>query len=465
MSSDSLRLLEIVDKIQAGSPCRMIDFDAKVLPKRLDQLVKEYEIRYDPENPLPADDSLADDVFKAGLRLFLDVGIFCIDNGRILKFEENEVTTCLRNLTPEVVVGAGRDTRKLYRRNVEDPRPPVISGGSLGGPLSPGRPFVDAMTSIALEPMVSMMIGGSLQEVEGRRLTIGTPVEVHAARCEAMWMREAAVRAGRPGLHLVGSSTATSAAAEIACSDPLMGYRPTDGRNACVLTSLKIDYNMLNKVKHFLDYSTFISTYMDEMIGGYTQGPEGTAICAVASELTNMLVNQATYQAICIVHLHHVNTTDRMCLWAQNLVGQALARNTKIIDFQTCMTSAGPCTEMILYETAAVALGVPSGVNLTGIMSAGSKLKDRYTGLEQRFFGEVGYAAARLKRKTANELITRILPKYEGRFENPPHEKTFQDCYDTEKLKPREEWLKIYEKVKLDLLDLGLDLRYDQETP
>jgi hypothetical protein len=73
-----------------------------------------------------------------------------------------------------------------------------------------------------------------------------------------------------------------------------MGYRPTDGRNACVLTSLKIDYNMLNKVKHFLDYSTFISTYMDEMIGGYTQGPEGTAICAVASELTNMLVNQAT---------------------------------------------------------------------------------------------------------------------------------------------------------------------------
>jgi len=461
MSSDGLKMVEIYDKAQVGSPCKMMDFDARILPKKLAELVKEHEIRYDPGHPVPSDNSLADDVYEAGLRLFLDAGILCIDSEKLIRFDEDEVKTCLRNLVPEVTVGAGRDTHRICRREVEDPRPPTVFGGPFGGPLSPGRPFVDAMTSMAKEPILSMIYYGSLEEVEGRRVTIGSPVEVHAARCESRWMREAAARAGRPGMHLVGSS-AQSAAAEIANSDPISGYRPTDGRNACLLTSLKIDYNMMNKVKHFLDYSTSIYTYYVDLVGGYTGGPEGTAIAAVASHLGNMIINQATYQAICIVHIHNVNTTSRMCVWAQNLVGQAIARNTKIITFHTCMTSSGPCTETILYEAAATALGVPTGVNLLGVMGTGSKLKDRYTGLEQRFYGETGYAASRLKREAANELTKQILPKYEGYLKNPNRGKTLQECYDLEYLKPKKEWLEIYEKVKQDLADLGLEYKYDE---
>jgi len=456
LDSAGLRLLEIVERSQTGPPCKETDFDIKLLGKKLEGLVKEYDIKYDPANPMPADNSLADDLYEAGLRLFLDLGIFCMDKQTLIKFDDAEVKACLRDLIPEVVLGAGRDARRLKRREVEDPTPPTLFGGPFGGLLSPGRPFVDAMTSMAKEPIISMLYYGSLEEIEGRRVIGGSPIELHAARCESRWMREAAARAGRPGMHLVGSA-ALSAAAEIANSDPVSGYRPTDGRNACLLTSLKIDYNTLNKVKHFLDYSTFIYTYYVDLVGGYA-GPEGTAITAVASHLANMIINQATYQAICIVDIHEVNTTNRKCVWAQNIVGQAIARNTKIITFHTCMPSSGPCTEVILYEAAAIALGVPAGVNLLGVMGTGSKLKDRYTGLEQRFYGETGYAATRLRREDANELTKQMLERYEGSLKSPNRGKTLQECYNIETLKPKQEWLEIYEKVKRELTDLGLNI-------
>ena len=407
MSSNSFLLLEIIDKSRIGPVCKSDYFDAKLLPTKLKELVKEYDIRYDPEHPIPSDNSLADDLFEAGLKLFIDIGVLCLDTERLIKFDENEVKAFLRDLIPEVIVGEGRDSRKIYSRKVEDSKPPIVFGGPAGGPLSPGKPFVDAMTSMAKESIVSMIVYGSLKEIEGRPIVAGSPIEIHATRCEAMWMREAAARAGRPGMHIVGSF-AQSAAAEIAASDPKIGYRPTDGRNAYLLTSLKIDYNILNKVKHFLDYSTFIYAYHNDLIGGYTGGPEGTAIAAVASHLANAIINQASYQAICIPHIHYVNSTHRMCVWAQNIVGQAIARNTKIINFHTCMTSAGPCTDMILYETAVGGLSVPTGVNLLGVMATGSREIDRYTGLEQRFFGEVGYAATSLKREDANELVKQI---------------------------------------------------------
>lgn len=194
MDSAGLRLLEIVERSQTGPPCKETDFDIKLLGKKLEDLVKEYEIKYDPANPLPADNSLADDLYEAGLRLFLDLGIFCMDKETLIKFDDGEVKACLRDLIPEVVLGAGRDARRLQRREVEDPTPPTIFGGPFGGLLSPGRPFVDAMTSMAKEPIISMIYYGSLEEVEGRRIIGGSPIELHAARCESRWMREAAAR-------------------------------------------------------------------------------------------------------------------------------------------------------------------------------------------------------------------------------------------------------------------------------
>ena len=455
MTSGAFRLLDAVDRTRNGPPCKARDFDLKLLPSRIQDLQKEYGIKYDPDRPVNDDNSLADALYQAGLRLFLDVGVLCVDTDRRITFTEDEVKQALRDQPGRVLVGQGKDAREMYCRKIEDSTRPVIFGGPVGGLVSPGRPFLDAITSMAKEPIISMVQYGSISSIEGRPIIIGSPLEIHAARCESRWMREAAARAGRPGMHLMGSS-AQSAAAEIANSDPIMGYRPTDGRNTCLLSSLKIDYNQLNKVKHFLDYSTFICAYHNDLIGGYTRGADGSAIACVASAIANVMVNCATYHCIGAPHIRYVSTTNRMSIWADHLVSQALSRNTHLISFASLISSAGPCTEMLLYETAVFGLLAVSGANLMGTMGYGSKRPDRCTGLEEKFLGEIGYAATGLRRDEANEITNKILPRYENKFENPPPGKTFQQCYDSEKLIPTSEWQGLYESAKHEIRNLGI---------
>ena len=80
------------------------------------------------------------------------------------------------------------------------------------------------------------------------------------------------------------------------------------------------------------------------------------------------------------------------------------------------------------------------------------------TGLDQRFLGEVGFAAADIKRDEVNEITKKILIKYESLIDNPPQGKPFQECYDSKKLKPTAEWQNMYEAVKKEITGLGIPI-------
>ncbi|MBC7126652.1 MAG: monomethylamine:corrinoid methyltransferase, partial [Candidatus Methanosuratus sp.] len=82
---------EVIDRTETGTYMEEADFDLKIVAKKCKELVKEYDIRYDPKQIITSDDSLADDVFEAGLRLALESGIYCIDTKRIVKFDEYEL--------------------------------------------------------------------------------------------------------------------------------------------------------------------------------------------------------------------------------------------------------------------------------------------------------------------------------------------------------------------------------------
>ncbi|HAX98758.1 MAG TPA: hypothetical protein DCY12_07710, partial [Candidatus Atribacteria bacterium] len=58
--------------------------------------------------------------------------------------------------------------------------------------------------------------------------------------------------------------------------------------------------------------------------------------------------------------------------------------------------------------------------------------------LDTRFLHDVGYAATRLNRQKANEIVKALLAKYEDRIKakNPPIGKKFQECNDLKTLKP-----------------------------
>lgn len=49
-----------------GKPCLEREYDLG-LSGKLREVVREYEIKYDPDTPVLSDDSLADDIFEAAL--------------------------------------------------------------------------------------------------------------------------------------------------------------------------------------------------------------------------------------------------------------------------------------------------------------------------------------------------------------------------------------------------------------
>ena len=64
-----ISFFEVLDRAMTGPHCPESDFEMKVLFPKIQEVVSKYDIKYDPDNPVPADDTLADRVFQAGLPL------------------------------------------------------------------------------------------------------------------------------------------------------------------------------------------------------------------------------------------------------------------------------------------------------------------------------------------------------------------------------------------------------------
>ncbi|MEM2897508.1 MAG: monomethylamine:corrinoid methyltransferase, partial [Candidatus Bathyarchaeia archaeon] len=255
----TFKLFDIVERSRRGSLVKESDFEAKLLPNRLKELVNEYDIRRDPEVLIPSDNDLADSVFKAAYDLILDLGVYCTDTGRIIKIYEEDLKEALNSLPEKTIVGSGREAREVGFRSIEDKKPPTVIGALAGGVCS-SENYLNILTSIAMEPGVDMLCAGSLTEIEGMPIVSHSPVEIHAAQCEARWMREAASRAGRPGLCLIGSSFEW-AAADAASFNPNYGFRSTDAGLACIIYPMKISFNILSKIKHYLECERPIFAY------------------------------------------------------------------------------------------------------------------------------------------------------------------------------------------------------------
>ena len=110
--------LELYRRATTGEICAEKDFDLKRFIPAVRRLVKKYGIAYDPATPVPSDDDLADRLWEAGRRLFLDVGVYCVDTERVIRFDEAELDQALAHAPAP---------RRAGKRAVlpDDPRPPA----------------------------------------------------------------------------------------------------------------------------------------------------------------------------------------------------------------------------------------------------------------------------------------------------------------------------------------------------
>ena len=454
-------LSQVIERAEEGPVSSEKDFDLRILAPKLNEVVKEYDIHFDREQIIPSDDSLADDLWKAAFELYLEVGTFCITSSRRILFREDEIKEALAHATSHISVGCGRDARDMYHRDVEDERRPFASLGPMGQSCDEEL-FVPISMAYMQEPIADGMTAPMLERINGIAIKAGAPSEVVGAVAHAMMLREAARRVGRPGMFVMSVATAATDGAQIAASNPEWGERVSDGRFVGALAELKVDYSLLRKAVHFHQYGCFVSTLSGPIVGGYT-GTEGAAVLGVAYHLQGLLVSQSHLTCSFPIHMKHSCTTAPETLWSTGLVEQAVARNSKLISFTKGKAAAGPCTDMVLHEAAAQGLiGTVSGGNLYMIAAARDRQKERFTPMEAKTAAEVGQAAAdmRLKRSDANEIAKKIISKYEGNLENAPLGEKFQECYDIHKLRPTPKHVEVYDKVKAELRDLGLEFSY-----
>lgn len=456
-----VQILDVMHKALEGKPMSETDYQLKLFAPKVAEKVREHQIRYDPANPIPTDDSLADDVFQAGMELLVDVGAYCTDTGRVMTFTEHEIKEGLRNAPDELYFGEGRDRKRLCARKPEDRTPPWCLLGAGGGPCSSDRSFLTLVEGYAEIPETNAITTPAITRVGGMRVRPASPLEVLAAQRNAVLAREACNRVGRQGIPIMNSlATAESDIAFAAALHPRFGMRQSDGYMICCMDPMKVDFARLNKVTVALSMGGAIGMCFGPMLGGYAGGPEGTAVSNVAHHMMGILAYQSSWLLPFTIHLRYVASSSRDMLWVISTMGQAVSRNTHLLSLNLNYTTAGPCTSMCLYETtASVTAAVVSGLSIESLGVATNKHEDRTTPVEPRISAEVGHAVAGMKRSDANELVKSLLAKYEPKLGSAPLGKSLYECWDADARKPSKEYQGVIRRYKSEMADLGLELK------
>ncbi|NIS69926.1 MAG: monomethylamine:corrinoid methyltransferase, partial [Proteobacteria bacterium] len=189
---------EVVRRSETGEILAEEAFDRRVGKVSM-EVTDKYDIKFNSEEVITSDNELADRLFDATVEFFLEVGVYCTDTGRVMKFNKKELFDSLEAGTNQIVWGEGRDQRIQRKREVEDSRPPFCNFTLVGTPYSE-ETFLQAAMSAAKEPLADCFSGGSLlHTLGGVEVRSGSPIEVEAAIWDVGKRREAAIRVGHPG--------------------------------------------------------------------------------------------------------------------------------------------------------------------------------------------------------------------------------------------------------------------------
>lgn len=455
----TIGIIDVLDRVFAGPVCEPAEWDKRVVPGKIKEKLTEHGLKgtCDLENPISTDSGLADEFWEAAFELAIDLGILCLDTRRIIKVSEDELKDVLRNLPTDIALGDGRDRVHIKIRGPNDKL--TFSGGPFGICLSEDL-YVPICQSAAQYKEVDMLIPGALETLHGRPVRAGTALEAMATFEELVLAKQACRRAGRPDMPTTSVESNATGIGTISALVPWSGFTKWDLAIVSAPAELKTTNYLLTEAAHLQRTGAPIWMYHHSFIGGVAGPPEGTVLTRIAANILFALVYGAEYFQSSIYDLKYIGTCGREAIWATNVSGRAMARNSNLLFCDTNNPVAGPVTEMMLREIAVSAINnqVDGASWCCGIRSAGGKFKDYTTGLESKFCGELLKAIVGLKPADANDIVKKIIPTYEEYLKRPPIGKPFQECYNVKTLKPTKEWEDVYNKVKKELIDLSVPL-------
>lgn len=457
------RILDVLDKAHNGPVYKERDFNLNVVAGTIAEKVKKYGLTktVDTENPIGSDDDLADRVYQAGFEAAVEIGLLCSDTSRAIRFTKEELQATIDEAPHEFWLGDGDQRVHFQHRDLDDPTSPVWTV-----PLSIAVSediFVSMVQGLANLPVVDCLEGPSLETVYGYPLRSGSPYEHLAGRYQADLMYEGIRRAGRVGMPMDAIGSSTTHYGLLGGYGVAGGYRPKhDLVTILSIADFWTSYESLFKLTEVqVAGGGHISASSWIMLGGYSGGPEGTAVACVAYTLLMFAVFQGSRAGVPPFDLAYMGNSGRRAQWALSVSNQAITRNTRTVYHSIANQVSGPGTKMLLRETLVgmTNMAVTGVTNVVGTRSAGGRLTDYLTPLEHQFGGEVFKAAAGMSREQGNEIANRFIPTYEDALATPPDGKRFQELYNVETLEPIPEWRQMYEEVKEEAIQAGLPLQ------
>jgi methylamine--corrinoid protein Co-methyltransferase len=339
---------------------------------------------------------------------------------------------------------------------VEDERHPFVVGGPIGTPLDEEM-YLPIMQSYVQEPIIQSLAPGTLVTTHDRKVRTRSPLEVIAAWEEVDLMFTALDRAGRPGLSIGAVQMGLSDVGYLS-SVSRFGYRPTDRHTIAMMGELKTSYELLNKLAHSVRQGGIVAGFYNPILGGFAGGEEGLAVLIVAGMIALQMVYMSVTHSTCPTHPALFNDTAPQILRSVSAATAAISRNSPIMTMVMTSPVGGPGTDTVLYECVAMATTatVCGAAQVFGTRSAVGVVPNHCTGLEARFNGEVGHAAAGLSRIQAEDIVQRAVAAYEPIMAEKPVGKSFEKVYDLDTIRPKEEWLAIYNRVKDEAASWGL---------
>ncbi|SDF58544.1 hypothetical protein SPACI_001370 [Sporomusa acidovorans DSM 3132] len=196
-----LTVFDIYERAKTGPKVEEKEWDFKVIPQTAAKLKKKYGIKMDKKQIIPTDKELINNLFKAGLEMLVECGIYCIDTNRVIKYTKDEVLAAIESAPTRAIYGEGKEAVVMAPRSYTDKKAPIIQGGPTGAPCSEEH-FLAIHQSYAQEPLVNTIVDGVLQTIKGYDPVPGSPHEIAAVKSEAILVRAAQDRAGRTGMGL-----------------------------------------------------------------------------------------------------------------------------------------------------------------------------------------------------------------------------------------------------------------------
>ncbi len=450
--------MEIVERGYTGERVEKDNWDLDFIAIQTGEIVAEYGFTRDKDEIIFTDAAQLPRYFEAAKKLLARIGVYNMSTGRIIKLSEAEIEDAAKNAKQTLVMGEGKDAFTLYARQPEDQRKPAVWAGNPGCP-TPERLFLPTVRSWAQEKVVDLITCGSLVDVDGYEVKSMEPSELLAVRRELTYLHQAAAFSGRPGIGMLAAESSVSEIGDLAAM-ALGMLRTCDSHLVALMNELIINRDNMLRAANAINTGVRNASLACVMVGGLAGGAPGAAVVMIASMLAANIVCLADYHLCHPIHINYVATSTRECMWLQSVVCQTFAQCAPQIIVCDIYPKSGALTKELLYEVAANALAITvSGGHLEGVGSCDG-VKPHGTGLEVRVMGEVGLAASAqgIQRAQANDMILKLLERYEHVMATGNEGKPFDVAYDMTSVTPVPEWEAMYLQVREELAEMGLYL-------